>query len=74
MSIGSICRAYRMASKISLANLGQDGQRGAKLLSAFEQGKSSNIKHLETYMKLADSNGDLPYFLNQLAEEVINNA
>lgn len=67
--IGKYCREYREKCKVTLIELGGEDQ--VKNLSAFEHGRSSNIKHLEKYIKLSKVHGDSVEFLIGLGE-IIN--
>lgn len=72
--ICDVCRAYRMGKGVTLRELsGDDGEKGAKSLSAFENGRSSNIKHLDKYINLAKELDDLPNFMGLLIKEYIRN-
>lgn len=49
--IGNYCRKYRIERGVTLSELTNGGQ--IKTLSAFEMGRSSNIKHLKPYIELS---------------------
>lgn len=62
--IGNYCRKYRTDKNITLSELTKGRQ--VKTLSAFEMGRSSNIKHLELYIKLSIELNDENNFMNGL--------
>ena len=55
--IGNICRNYRIAKGVTLHEI--EGDKNIKTLSAFEMGRSSNIKHFLKYFDYAVRTGDL---------------
>lgn len=69
--IGNYCRQYRIKNGVKLKDLTNGEQ--IKTLSAFECGNSSNVKHLEKYIKLSNSLNDYEEFSNGLLNEVLNN-
>lgn len=69
--INKICRCYRIETGATLRDLAQSDKH-IKTLSAFEHGRSSNMAHLETYLNHARQRGELPEFLERLAEGVNN--
>ena len=69
--IGEYCRKYRLSKGTTLIELTKGGQ--IKTLSAFEMGRSSNIKHLIPYVELSISLDDKDNFMNGLANAIRNN-
>lgn len=61
VKLGQYCREYRKSKKISLKQLG--GVENIKNLSAFESGRSSNLRHFMRYGELAKINGELDVFV-----------
>lgn len=71
MSIGLICREYRMKHGVPLAEIA--GKHNYKTLSAFEMGRSSNMDHLVKYIKLSIVHGDSDQFMLTIVNEVQHN-
>lgn len=59
--IGEYCRQYRINKGATLKELTEGSQ--IKTLSAFEMGRSTNIHHLEPYLKLSSKNNDENNFM-----------
>lgn len=68
--IGKYCREYRLRHGIKLKDM-TDGEQ-IKTLSAFEMGRSSNIKHLEKYIVLSVKINDSDNFVKGMIEELTN--
>lgn len=68
--IGNYCREYRLKHGIKLKDM-TDGEQ-IKTLSAFEMGRSSNIKHLEKYIILSVKINDSDNFFNGIVKEILN--
>lgn len=68
--IGEYCKEYRKSKDITLVHLGEMCSINYKTLSAFENGRSSNIRHLAPYVLLAESYGDKQKFINGLSENL----
>ena len=66
--IGLYCRKYRVDNNITLNNVSDD--ENIKTLSAFEMGRSSNMKHLINYIKLSIKLNDSENFLLGLIKEI----
>ena len=66
--VGAYCRQYRINNNITLSNVSDD--ENIKTLSAFEMGRSSNIKHLISYIKLSIKLNDVDNFLSGLVHEI----
>lgn len=66
--VGAYCRQYRIDNNITLSNVSDD--ENIKTLSAFEMGRSSNIKHLISYIKLSIKLNDVDNFLSGLVHEI----
>lgn len=66
INFGKYCRAYRLSKGLTLAQFAP--HVNIKTLSAFEMGRSSNIKFLELYIKLSVEHNESNKFLNGLAE------
>lgn len=62
--IGEYCRQYRINKGATLKELTEGSQ--IKTLSAFEMGRSTNIKHLEPYIKLSFKHGEENSFMDGL--------
>lgn len=62
--IGQYCREYRLKQGWKLKDIVNSDQ--IKTLSAFEMGRSSNIKHLIGYIELSKRNNDLNTFITGL--------
>lgn len=65
--IGEYCREYRISKGITLNEMSVTYEVNLKTLSAFEHGRSSNIRHLAPYVLLSEKQGDKETFLNGLA-------
>lgn len=59
--INEYCKKYRVNKSITQKQIGD-----VKNISSFENGRSTNIKHFESYIKLAIELNDLDNFLNGL--------
>lgn len=59
--IGEYCKRYRASKGVTLKSL--VGEDRAKTVSAFENGRSTNVNHLSHYLKLAAREGDLSRFV-----------
>ena len=68
--IGEYCKQYRKQLGLKLRDV--EGNSNIKALSAFESGRSTNIKHLEKYILLSVDNGDNDKFMFGLLQEIIN--
>ncbi|MEF4813644.1 hypothetical protein U9725_23450 [Escherichia coli] len=68
INFGKYCREYRMSKGVTLAQLSPD--INIKTLSAFEMGRSSNIKLLEPYIKLSIEHNESHKFFNGLTEGI----
>lgn len=66
--INEYCKRYRIAKGALLKEVSDGGN--IKTLSAFEHGKSSNIKHLYLYIDFAISKGEEAEFINGLIEAI----
>ena len=62
-----VCREYRKSTGVTQCKLGK-----VKNISAFENGRSSNINYLKRYLELAKSRNELDVFLNLIKEGVNN--
>ncbi len=62
-----ICREYRKETGIKQHELGN-----VKNISAFENGRSSNINYLQLYLELAKSRNELDMLLKRIKEGVKN--
>ena len=62
--IGDYCREYRIKKGVTLKEL--TGGKQIKTLSAFEMGRSTNIHHLEPYIKLSSKHNDENVFMDGL--------
>ncbi|MGC7986047.1 hypothetical protein ACP3XM_24705, partial [Salmonella enterica] len=69
--ISDYCRKYRISKGATLIELTKGSQ--IKTLSAFEMGRSSNIKHLIPYIELSISLDDKDNFMDGLANSIRNN-
>lgn len=67
--VGNYCRQYRLKHRITLKSIATD-MRHLKTLSAFEHNRSSNIKHIAVYVKLAKQLNDMEEFVNGLIKEL----
>lgn len=56
MSLNRVCKQYRLRCVVPLKTLAGSQY---KTLWAFENGQSSNLNHLKTYIDLAIENGEL---------------
>ena len=68
--IGNYCKQFRVSKNITLNELG--GVDQIKNLSAFEHGRSSNVAHLERYIRLSIKLECSAQFLMGLGEVVKN--
>jgi len=59
--IGTYCRLYRISRGVKLRTI--EGSTDVQLLSAFEMGRSSNVKHFMKYLNYAISIDDVDGFL-----------
>ena len=74
--IGDYCKRFRLEQGLTLQDvINTSGDKGLKVgtLSSFEMGRSSNIKHLETYIKVAKNINCIYEFMNNLTIEVLHN-
>ena len=62
-----ICKEYRKLTGVTQCKLGK-----IKNISAFENGRSSNINYLNCYLELAKTRNELDVFLNLIKEGVNN--
>lgn len=67
--VGDYCRSYRLRHRITLKSIATD-MRHLKALSAFEHNRSSNLKHIAVYVKLARQLNDTEEFVNGLIKEL----
>lgn len=67
--VGNYCRQYRLKHRITLTSISSD-MTHLKSLSAFEHNKSSNLKHIAVYAKLAKALGDIDNFSEGLIKEL----
>ena len=65
--VGNYCREYRLKHGVTLKQLVGDK---VGTISAFENGRSSNIEHLKLYMKLSIEKYDTLNFIDGLAREL----
>jgi len=73
--IGNYCREFRLQHNMTLKQvIDATNSTGLKVgtLSSFEMGNSSNIKHLETYIKLSHFLKCEYYFMNNLTNKVLS--
>lgn len=63
MFIGEYCKQYRIKKGVRLVDFSPNNY---KAISAFENGRSTNINHFFKYMKLAIENGEVNDFLKGL--------
>ena len=68
--IGQYCRDYRVQHNVTLKELG--GEEQVKNLSAFESGRSSNMKHLLLYIQLSFKLNDQYNFVKGLKDILEN--
>ena len=68
--VGNYCKQYRKSLGLKLKDV--ERSDNIKALSAFESGRSTNIKHLEKYILLSVDNGDNDKFMFGLLQEIIN--
>ena len=66
--IGEYCKQYRKSLGLKLKDV---DTCNIKTLSAFESGRSTNIKHLEKYVMLSVVNGDNDKFMFGLLQVII---
>lgn len=74
--IGKYCKRYRLENSLTLKDviiLTNSDDLKVGTLSSFEMGRSSNINHLQTYIKLSKILNTTFNFMNNLAYEVLNN-
>lgn len=72
--INDYCKKFRLKHGLTLKNIIEiSGHESLKVgtLSSFEMGRSSNIKHLETYIKVAISTNCINEFMTNLIIEVV---
>lgn len=62
-----ICKDYRIYTGTRQHELGN-----VKNISAFENGRSSNINHLQPYINLAKSRNELDELLKRIKEGINN--
>ena len=67
--IGEYCKQYRKQLGLKLRDV--EGNSNIKALSAFESGRSTNVKHLEKYVMLSVDNGDNDKFMFGLLQVII---
>jgi len=70
MLVNEYCREYRMRHKAKLREVSPN--MNIKTLSAFEQGRSTNLGHLIAYTTFSKQIGDFDNFIDGL-KEVLNN-
>ena len=61
--ISEYCKKYRISKGVKQKELGN-----VKVISSFENGRSTNIKHLDKYISIAIKHNDLDCFFNGLRE------
>lgn len=66
--IGNYCKEFRKSTNSKLLDITID--TNVKAISAFESGRSSNIKHLERYFILAIKVNECERFVNGLIEVI----
>lgn len=71
MNIGQYCREYRKNKGVKLAEI--TGDLSMQTLSAFENGRSSNINHFMIYVCLSCKFDDSDNFLSGFLRDVICN-
>lgn len=71
MSIGSLCRQYRIDSGLTLAEFCDD-EISIKTVSAFEHDRSTNMQILFRYIRLATVRGDSEKLITNLIEDSLN--
>ena len=62
-----ICKDYRKLTGVTQCKLGN-----VKNISAFENGRSSNINYLNLYLELAKTRNELDFLLKLIKQGVIN--
>lgn len=67
-SIGEYCATYRRSKGVSQSDLGIN----FKTVSAFENGRSTNIKLLTLYVNIAVLHDEVTQFMNGLAVVIMN--
>ena len=67
--IGEYCKQYRKQLGLKLRDV--EGNSNIKALSAFESGRSTNVKHLEKYVMLSVDNGENDKFMFGLLQVII---
>lgn len=70
--ICKICKQFREENGASLKRIALDSV-SIKALSAFENGRSSNIKYLELYFKYAQAIGKENEFMNEVKKGIVSN-
>lgn len=67
--IGKYCKQYRKDKGLKLKDV--EGNDNIKALSAFESGRSTNVKHLIKYILLSVKHGDNDKFMFGLLQTII---
>lgn len=69
LALNKVCRWYRDETGATLHDI-EPHANGAsyKLLSAFENGRSSNMNHVEAYHSHAKATGNLTLFIDMMGE------
>lgn len=67
--IGKYCKQYRKDKGLKLKDV--EGNDNIKALSAFESGRSTNVKHLIKYILLSVKHGDKDKFMFGLLQTII---
>ena len=67
--IGNYCKQYRKDKGLKLKDV--EGNDNIKALSAFESGRSTNVKHLIKYILLSVKHGDNDKFMFDLLQIII---
>lgn len=67
--IGKYCKQYRKDKGLKLKDV--EGNDNIKALSAFESGRSTNVKHLIKYILLSVKHGDNDKFMFDLLQIII---
>lgn len=70
LMIGTYCKEYRMSKAATLKEMSLDCDVNQKTLSAFENGRSSNMHLLSHYVVLAESCGERKMFIENLGEHL----
>lgn len=63
--ISTMCKKYRQSTGTTQQELGN-----VKNISAFENGRSTNINHLIPYMKLAMSRNEVDHFVCLIKDDI----